>query len=671
MNNMPIGCGFFFDGQNGLIGSGNFSSTSTIPPYQLRIWRTTNGGNNWTQSSTPNGIGRVTSIFMKDANVGYASIYSSTYSLWKTTDGGTTWRDHSQGENGASTCIHVTSSHLVKTMWARNGGSAGGTSSNDGATFNNIFESQFSEESYNGIDFIDDRNGIVTPGPGQNNPDCLLTNDGGQTWSRGGQLDESWGIYAAKGHGMYITLAEGNYDFDQTSVKISTNGGISWSTRHVFPDNSVIREFTGHIHGKGTSVYVQSTNQGLFRSDNLGTTWKNVGGPNHSRDTRFFVTGCQGEVVFAFDNFGGIWRTTDGGDGTLSGGGSGAGPLSLSVDSILISTLYCQPELGFVTLSVPPCALFSVDSIYIVSQQNEFTTDSTKRFSVVDGSSVTVPVRFQYGSSATRTGVLHFKGTIGGRQIDTTIILIGKNATAPEPFIGLITSVFAGDTTHIPIHLTPTVDTFTIKRYRLHLSYNTDLLSCEDFDIIGTLSNPIISHQIINDANGVELICELRNPITEKSDLSQPLVKLVMQTYVTNTLESSIRLDTLSVATQTPLPLCFVPLRQYQAKYECGDSILVQLMRDAGTVQINYVQPNPSDGKNPILVGVLLPAPMSVLLEVMNMQGIVQMTSPTYELQSGSHELTLDISGLSSGSHVLQLRNGLYVFSTRLISIKR
>ncbi|HEY6172401.1 MAG TPA: hypothetical protein VIX80_09105, partial [Candidatus Kapabacteria bacterium] len=371
------------------------------------------------------------------------------------------------------------------------------------------------------------------------------------------------------------------------------------------------------------------------------------------------------------DNAGGIWRTTDGGDGTLSGGTGGNGTLSMSVDSILISTLYCQPEFGFVTLTVPPCTSFIVDSVYIVSQQNEFTTDSTNRFTVVDGSSVTVPVRFQYGSSATRNGVLHFKGTIGGRQIDTTIILIGKNATAPEPFIGLITSVSAGDTTHIPIHLTPTVDTFTISRYRLHISYNTDLLSCEDFDIIGSLSNPIISHQIINDASGVELICELRNPITEKSDLSQPLVRLVMRTYVTKTLTSPIRLDTLSITTQAPLPLCVVPIREYQAKYECGDSMLVKLMQGTGITHIDYIQPNPSNAEVPIVVGVSLPVSMSVLLEVLTLQGVSLLTTTNYQLQAGRHEITLNLSGFSSGAYALRLRNGLSILSTKLLSISK
>jgi len=670
---VPVGSGYFFDKNVGLVGSGNFGGTGTIPNYQLRIWRTTNSGITWTQCSTPNGTGRVTSIHMRDANVGYASIFSSLYSLWKTTDGGVTWRDHTQGETGTSVCVHATSNRLIKTMWDRNGttGGAGGVSSNDGSTFNDVFQSQFNEDSYNGIAFMDDMNGIVVPGPGARNPDCLITNNGGQTWLRGGILDESWGIYAAKGQNLYLTLAEGDATDPQSIVRVSTNGGTTWQTRYTFPNGWGSTGFSGHIAGKGTTVYVQTTSDGLYRSDNLGLNWKGVGGPDYQRDTRFVVTGCQGEVVFAFDKDGGIWRTTDGGDGTLNGGSAGAGPLLMSVDSILINTFYCQPELGFVTLSVPPCALFSADSIYITSQQNEFTTDSTNKFFVTESSSVTVPVRFQFGSSATRKGVLHFKGRIGGRQIDTAIILIGKNATAPEPFIGSLSSVSAGDTAYIPIHLKPTVDTFTIKKYRLHLSYNTDLLSCEDFDIVGTLSSPIISKIVTTDVKGEGFTFNLGNPITGKSDLSFPVIQLVMRTYVTSSLETTLRLDTFSISSQAPLPLCTIPTKPFQAiKYECGDSLLVQLMRDGSIPEINYIKPNPVIG-GAMVVGVKMANEIPVGFEIVDMQGKVVAKLPEQVLSEGSHEVHFDTSTLPSGSYMLSLRTGSTILASSKVSIQK
>src|SRR6185436_4678204 len=90
-------------------------------------------------------------------------------------------------------------------------------------------------------------------------------------------------------------------------------------------------------------------------------TWKNIGGPSNIEDSRFVVTGCAGEVVYAFDNSGNIWKTSDGGDGTL--GASGAASLVLSVDAILFGTLFCSPvTIGF-SVTNASCDSLLVDSL--------------------------------------------------------------------------------------------------------------------------------------------------------------------------------------------------------------------------------------------------------------------------------------------------------------------
>ena len=76
-------------------------------------------------------------------------------------------------------------------------------------------------------------------------------------------------------------------------------------------------------HGCRSVMYVQGREpatiapDGIIRTMNAGMTWKFVGGPNNLNDKRFAVTG-RGAVVIAFDDTGGVWRTTNGGDGTLS-----------------------------------------------------------------------------------------------------------------------------------------------------------------------------------------------------------------------------------------------------------------------------------------------------------------------------------------------------------------
>jgi len=318
--NYPVGCGFFFDADNGLIGLGEFDPKNFmngfLPSGPLLIFWTSDGGKSWTQAKMPTGgTGRVTSIFMKDRLEGYASIYSNQYSLWKTIDGGKSWQDFTQGNFERSTCVYATSSALIKTIW---GGNQGGRSVDDGRSFNQIFAGGNDDQS-NGIDFADDRNGVVTIGPTSFSIPSVswLTHDGGLNWTKGGNLPESWSIYAVKGTKNFFTMSEDDATNPGQSIYWSTNGGQNWNSRFVFLGGP---SFTGHITGGGNTLYVQTetrTNRGLFRSDDLGITWVNVGGPSNVRDTRFAVTGCRGEVVYAFDDQGWVWKTTDGGNGAF------------------------------------------------------------------------------------------------------------------------------------------------------------------------------------------------------------------------------------------------------------------------------------------------------------------------------------------------------------------
>ena len=547
--NDPVGCGYFFDGMNGLIGSGQFAGgTGAVPGYNLRIWRTSNGGLNWIQCQTPNGQGRVTSIFMKDNLVGYASIYSDNYSLWKTLDGGKTWFDITNGQDGPSVCVHATSKALIKTMWTNFGAAnSGGFSTNDGQTFNNTFYQQFGRENINGIAFIDDLNGVVMAGHLPNNfsneiPYCYYTNDGGISWKWGADVDESWGVYAEKTSNTFYALPEGFANAHTTTVRSSTDVGRTWNILYDFGNT----EFTGHIAGKAGILYVQSVFDGLYRSDNGGKTWKNVGGfPSNGRDTRFVVTGCHGEVVYAFDNQGGVWKTTDGGDGTLQ--------------------------------------------------------------------------------------------------------------TAPEPYIGSIASVPAGDTVSIPIYLKATEDTFSISKFTLHLSYNTDILSCVNYDVLNTLASPIKKVYFTNDKHGVSLTCEMQNTITRASDLSKPLIRLVMQSYLSSELSTMVRLDTLSVGSQPPQPLCSIPQQLFEIQYECGDSMLAHFMKDSSIAKILSITPNPIGEGNDLSIGVYLPTQTLAYIDIVDMKSAIILSTSENTFVRGSHTITVNARSLPTGAYIARL----------------
>lgn len=144
-----------------------------------------------------------------------------------------------------------------------------------------------------------------------------------------------------------------------------------------------------------------------------------------------------------------------------------------------------------------------------------------------------------------------------------------------------------------------------------------------------------------------------------------------MRTYVTSTLETTIRLDTFSISSQAPLPLCTIPTKPYQViKYECGDSMLVQLMRDGNIPELSFIKPNPVIGRA-MIVGVKMHSEIPVSFEIVDMQGKVVAKLPEQVLSKGLHEIPVDTSTLPTGSYMLFLRAGNTILTSNKVSIQK
>jgi len=382
-----IGCGYFFDEDHGMVGSGVRPSTyflrngasSILMAYRgdsISIYKTSDGGSNWRPCIVPPATGAVTQIVMQDALVGYASIFSdASYDisfnfgnngLWKTTDGGDSWfnlqLDH------LATCVYAQDGLLMYTQWDKSyttqdlapfDDTSGGAVSFDGQSWFKGFRRG------NGIDFSDSLSGVVAEmnGPGQN---FWYTTDAGRTWLASTDQLESWSVHAVKGERIYLCANEAQTAYAHTRINISYDGGATWQVITNFPE----MHFTGTIEGVGNTVYFQTDStyygqnylRGLYRSDDLGVTWHWVGGPSHSRDTRFVVTGCLGQVVYAFDGYGGVWKTTDGGDGTLGG------EFAVSMDSLRWHAEACGDTLRFDIFGTN-CETITIDSVSVLGDQ--------------------------------------------------------------------------------------------------------------------------------------------------------------------------------------------------------------------------------------------------------------------------------------------------------------
>src|SRR5688572_22853212 len=304
---IPFWCGYFFDDMTGVVGGGKQNDLPVI-------LRTTDGGASWNVTSTPfNNNGYPTSIYFIDATTGYASIRSPNFpttTLWKSTDGGISWFDVTSAFNTgdeAYMCIWATSKALIATAWY----GIGGISVNDGASWQQTFTRDdfvpgpnIDNQKSNGIYFTDDLHGVVTMGPNNPQPSgnrCFFTQDGGLTWQRSWDFIEAWSVYGLKNSRTFFLAPEGDNGSNRDIMR-SDDGGFSWRSVFAFPDNI---DMTGHIDGRGNILYIQVQDQsnmpGLFRSDDLGASWKFVGGPEHEEDSRFCLAGCDGNIVFAFD----------------------------------------------------------------------------------------------------------------------------------------------------------------------------------------------------------------------------------------------------------------------------------------------------------------------------------------------------------------------------------
>jgi hypothetical protein len=664
----PADCGYFFDENHGIIGTGIRDNN-----FVGRIYLTFDGGNTWQQAQTPtSAIGEaVTSIHMQDANVGYASIFGIAQTIWKTTDGGVSWFDITpqallaprSGMSGA-TCVYSTTQALTISAWSVTGGS----STNNGVTYNQVFAG--GDDGSNGIDFTDDLHGVVTMGPGTNM--SWYTTDGGITWKQSFDLMEAWGVYGQKGTLNFFVAGEGTQGTGNRSLYRSSDGGANWLPVYSFPGFGL--GLTGHIAGKTNTIYVQSSSTnglGLYRSDNLGTTWKNIGGPWNSRDTRFVVTGCVGEVVYAFDMQGNVWKTTDGGDGTLVAPSRGT-PLALQNDTLRIFTSYCSPLTQSLFVGNTTCADAFLDSATTVGDSlSVISTSNANGTTVYSGSGDSVVVHYSPAHDGRDTILLVLHGHQGGTAINQTVVLAVYNLEAPQPEIGAIASAKVGDTAMIPIYLHLTKDQFSFSSYELHIYTNEDVLTPVALGTTNTLSQNATSAKLLPfGKDGVAVQVTLSSAITDAADLTKPLIYIKAYTTLSDSLETNVTLDSFAINGLSALSLCSLNQQLFQIQRECGDSLISLTMREDSLLSLLSIIPNPSK-ESKVQVKYRLRTQTSFAFDLINSNGL-RVATPYGETNgtSGVHEVEISTEDLPSGTYFLVLRSPSGTAAMKMLRIQ-
>ncbi len=421
------------------------------------IAKTTDAGKTWysVQLEFSRYTGDVSDIFMVDELDGWATCDGTDAALanrglYRTSDGGMSWQSV-QLVKDASSVIQIGQSVYVTSRRTTPSGIPITISRDAGNSWNP------STPMYmNDVTFVDPQRGVACRYEPASTDlgNWYRTTDAGNTWIAIPNMDESWSVYGEWGTPNFYAVPEdeslAQLNVSGSKVLRSTNYGQTWATISNFNFNS-----TGHLAVANGNFYFQVSDRhpanlarasGIYLSIDRGITWRPVGGPSSDPDTRFDATGCKGGIVYASDSLGNLWKTRNGGDGTIV---EPPFTLEFGADTIRIASLVCETKsarFNFRNLYCSPDSIVSITldasdatSSGAVSLSNVpalpkvYNTDEGDQFDVnwdpskllTGDSTIYVRVRLRYYSTATNT------------LIDTSIVIeaIGQGAppTAAYP----------------------------------------------------------------------------------------------------------------------------------------------------------------------------------------------------------------------------------------------
>jgi len=407
---------YFFNANEGLVGTGNYQTGSAI-----QIFHTNDGGQTWSPSILPsmNLFGQITDLFFTDRLNGWATLKETNEHGWsglyRSVDGGLTWKLQYQMDFPVAVRETSVGVFVSDRLFGIRLSTDGGRSFRLAAGCNGAL----------GLDFLSARNGYMSAEAIGSAPH-LRTADNGQTWQPSNQLYEAWGVFADRIAGAFYFASEKDNGGASTQSTILRSADLGLTFRQVWSGFS--EQLSGGISGwQGCKsiVYAQggpnTFANGLLRSTNDGQTWIWVGGPNNYDDKRFAVTG-RGAVVYACDRGGGIWKTVNGGDGTLS-------PSVMSLVTIqplqgsIVSASLCDSAVAPFLFALSSCDSARVVRVVALDDLlSETSTDLSNKYSFDQIRRDTLRIIYRPQDQKSKT--IHYRITISQSDgyIEDTII---------------------------------------------------------------------------------------------------------------------------------------------------------------------------------------------------------------------------------------------------------
>lgn len=237
------------------------------------VYKTTNGGETWTQTSYNNGE-YLRNIEFLNENIGFLGALSETF--YRTTDGGQTWEVvwDLQGAIPAICGLDTVGESTVYGCGAYFEPAYVIKSTDSGETWDVINMSAYANSLVEVL-FVDETNGYVSGGNNSGGV-ILKTTDGGQTWTEiynsGRPGEQVWKLQILISNPDVIFGSVQSFDpFDGKLVK-STDNGESWVERDV-PDPFIQGVgFVTENHG-----WMGGHNSGFLETTDSGQTWNDTG----------------------------------------------------------------------------------------------------------------------------------------------------------------------------------------------------------------------------------------------------------------------------------------------------------------------------------------------------------------------------------------------------------
>jgi len=291
------------------------------------VFMSLDSGLTWTNRS-PNGLGKndnIDDIIFFDKKTGV--VCTNSGSVYRTDDQGLNWREIHNANGGSgftfsAAFLNTTDNIIVVSGPGGVSGAVIDVTRDGGMTWKT--QRKAAGTSVPQVKALFGGSAVALLGTLGTGLNLIKTTDYGTTWQpMPGTVDfdaYSFDVNPCEPNVLYVVNEKGTSGDNLAEIYSSTDGGTSWQISQSFPINRVASKYflCGSISLTSKALFVQTVTDGIHRSTDQGATWKSIGGPSATFDTRLLCA-INSNIIITADKNGTIWRTISSGGDSLQG----------------------------------------------------------------------------------------------------------------------------------------------------------------------------------------------------------------------------------------------------------------------------------------------------------------------------------------------------------------